>query len=214
MAHLILYLLRHGESVANLGRVFAGWAIDPSLSAIGIQQVQRQAEFLKTIEFSAIYSSPLLRARQTAEIVGKQCGVEPLFSDCLREVNVGVLDGKNQDDPQNWSLYEKIIQKWEQGDNNVGFPDGETLNDIETRLRGFLDSVEQKGQERVLIIGHCLLFMVAIWLFCENRGSTMEDGHMGRGCLSIIVKSGDRYRMEEFNIVPERSVQTLSGMGM
>lgn len=100
MADLTLYLLRHGESVANVRRVFAARKVDPPLTDMGIQQVTRQAESLKAIELSAMYASPLLRASQTAEILSQRCGLEVTFSDALREVDVGILDAKSQENPQ------------------------------------------------------------------------------------------------------------------
>lgn len=202
MTDLILYLLRHGESVANVGRVFAARKVDPPLSDMGIWQVKMQAESLKSIEFSAMYASPLLRARQTAEIVSQHSGLEPILSNALQEVDVGILDGEDQNDPQNWSAYEDVVRKWGRGLTHVGFPGGESLNDIRDRFRGFLNGLEGEQQKPVLIVGHCLLFMAVIWLFCENHGSMFEDGHMGRGHLSIISGSDDRFRILKFNIPP------------
>jgi len=69
ITNLTLYLLRHGESLANVDRVFAARKVDPPLSNVGIQQITMQAESLKSVDFSAMYASLLLRARQNAEIV-------------------------------------------------------------------------------------------------------------------------------------------------
>ena len=135
-----LYLLRHGESVANAKRVFASLRIDPPLSEAGIQQAAAQAETLKDIKFSAIYTSHLLRARQTAEIVGQKCGLEPIISEALHEVDVGILDGKDQDDPQNWENFMSVVRRWNNGCHDIGFPGGESLNEIESRLRAFFES--------------------------------------------------------------------------
>lgn len=236
MLELTLYLLRHGESVANVERVFAARKIDPPLSDIGIQQITMQAKSLSgrtrlppsdlslnsQFEFSALYASPLLRARHTAEIVSQWCGLEPIFSEDLMEVDVGILDGENQGDAVKWAMYEEVIKKWEQGLHNVGFQCGETLNDIEYRFGRFLEQLEnrrqgQKGEvrngiersENILVVGHCLLFMAVIWLFCENHGSTLEDGHMGRGHLSVIKKNNDRFRILKFNISPEISAKDI-----
>lgn len=203
MADLTLYLLRHGESVANVGRVFAARKVDPPLTDIGIQQVTRQAESLKAIELSAMYASPLLRASQTAEILSQRCWLEVTFSDALREVDVSILDAKSQENPQKWAIYKEVIKRWEQSLASAGFPGGETLNDIEDRFTEFLDGLESKRQKRILVVGHCLLFMAVIWLFCENHGPTLEDGHMGRGYLSVTRKSGDRFRLLQFNLSPE-----------
>jgi len=220
MTHLTLYLLRHGESVANVERVFAAKKIDPPLSDTGIQQITMQAKSLKNLslnshfEFSALYASPLLRARHTANIVGQCCGLEPIFSDDLMEINVGILDGEDQEDAVKWAMYEGVIEKWNQGLYNVSFQAGESLNDVGTRFSRFLQELEDKqsessgeGNENILVVGHCLLFMAVIWLFCENHGHTLEDGHMGRGHLSIISKSNDRFRLLKFNISPEKSAK-------
>jgi broad specificity phosphatase PhoE len=277
MAELTLYLLRHGESLANVERVFAARKIDPPLSDTGIQQITMQAKSLRDLilnsrlEFSALYASPLLRAKHTAEIVSQWCGLKPLFSDDLMEVDVGVLDGEDQGDVVKWAMYENVMKKWEQGLHNVGFQGGESLNDIECRFRRFLEELENKRPEweresrfsgsrkagtpaeprdetqnrikrgspreiiaiehgcsksyisrgeNILVVGHCLLFMAVIWLFCENHGPTLEDGHMGRGHLSIIRNNplapfikgdnNDRFRLLKFNIPPETSAKGIS----
>lgn len=210
MTDLTLYLLRHGESTANVKRVFAALRIDPPLSEAGIQQAAAQAELLKDIGFSAIYASHLLRARQTAEIVGQQCGLKPIIFEALHEVNVGILDGKDQDDPQNWENFMSVVRRWNSGFNDTGFPEGESLNEIESRLRTFLEVLGEQQGGPVLVVGHSLVFMALFWLFCGKCGSELEDGHMGRGHLSIISGAGDRFRILKFNI-PPGALGTMEG---
>jgi broad specificity phosphatase PhoE len=225
MSNLTLYLIRHGESVANVERVFAARKIDPPLSEIGIQQATMQAKSLREMsvksqfEFSALYASPLLRAKHTANIVGQHCGLEPILSDDLMEIDVGILDGEYQEDKVKWSIYEGIIEKWNQGLHNFGFPGGESLDDVKFRFSRFLndallfrekaslENIQSKQGRHILIVGHCLLFMAVIWLFCENHGFTLEDGHMGRGHLSIISQNNDRFRLLKFNLSPESPME-------
>jgi len=221
-------------------RIFAARKIDPPLSDLGIKQATRQAKSLRKLslssqfEFKALYASPLLRAKHTAEIVGEWCGLEPIFSEDLMEVDVGVLDGESQEDDVKWAMYEGVIKKWEQGLHHIGFQGGESLNDIEFRFGRFLKELENKRQDagrseavheaphlsvgrarsHILVVGHCLLFMAVIWLFCqkqrpeyhghcENHTPTLEDGHMGRGHLSIISKDNDKFHLIKFNLSPE-----------
>ena len=202
MNDLTLYLLRHGESAANAKQVFASLRIDPPLSDAGVQQAAMQAESLKNIEFSAIYSSHLLRARQTAGIVGRRCGLETVVNEALHEIDVGILDGKDQEDPQNWQDFMDIIGKWNSGSPDVTFPDGESLNDVEARLRVFLDNLGNEREKPVLVVGHCLLFMAVFWLFCGRCGPEFHDGYMGRGHLSIISGSGDKFQILKFSVPP------------
>lgn len=208
MADLTLYLLRHGESLANVKRVFAVQKEDLCLSEVGVKEASGQADLLKTIGFGYIYTSPLLRARQTANILAQKLNLTVVVSDPLTEVNVGVLDGRSQDISKNQALYKSVLEEWELGHTNLGFPNGETLSEVEQRFGGFLDDVESKQEKCVLVIGHCLLFMAVIWLFCENRNPHFEDGHMQRGHLSIIRRSDSRFRLLRFNLSPKPNAHT------
>ena len=203
MTDTTLYLLRHGESLANVDRIFASRGVNPPLSDAGIQQAEMQARSLKSVEFSSMYASPLVRARQTAEIVAQQCKLEPILSAALYEVDVGILEGRSQNDSQNIESYEGVVKNWEQGLADTGFQGGETLDDIEARFREFLVGLDSRAQGPVLVVGHCLLFMAAIWLFCGNHGPRFEDGHMGRAHLSVISGNGDSFRVLKFDVPPD-----------
>lgn len=202
MTDLTLYLLRHGESVANVKRVFASLRVNPPLSDAGVQQITAQAESLKDIEFSAIYASPALRAQQTAGIVGKKLGLEPITFDSLQEIKVGDLEGKDQDDPKNWKDFMNVIDQWNQGNSEISFPRGESLNDVEARLRNFFEELSDKHQKPVLVVGHCLLFMSVFWLFCGRVGPKLHNGYMGRGHFSVISGNDGDFSMLKFNVPP------------
>ncbi|MFQ5906443.1 MAG: histidine phosphatase family protein [bacterium] len=203
---LTLYLLRHGESVANTQGVFASRKIDSPLSLMGRQQVERQSKILAPIRFDACYTSPLVRATQSAEILRREAGLQFVQTNALLEVDVGVLDGEPEDVSQNMALYEEVLREWEYGLHTAAFPGGESLQDIQARFASLLEDV--KGTNRVLLLGHCLLFMCAIWLFAENHGSTLETGHMGRGNLSLLVKTEGGYRLQEFNQAPPETISS------
>jgi broad specificity phosphatase PhoE len=200
----ILYLLRHGESAANVERIFAAHRINPPLSAIGREQIERQSKTLASVGFDACYTSPLLRAKQSAEILGKEIGLQFTEMEALTEVDVGTLDGQPETLSKNWSIYTNMLKKWEDGLSNAGFPGGERLCDIESRFSAFLKNLE--GMKRVLLLGHCFLFMCVIWLFAENHGPMLEDGHMGRGHLSLLVKSERGFRLQDFNLAPSETL--------
>jgi len=198
---MILYLLRHGVSESNDKNIFAAKKIDLPLTPTGRQQAEVQARVLKNVGFKKIYTSPLLRAKQTAEIVSRSCGLEPITTDCLCEIDVGILDGQGMTDPYYWRIWEQTLKEWEKGKENIGFPEGETLNDIRVRFTEFLNELEET-QHPILIVSHCGFLMVVIWAFCKNHGPTFEDGHVGRGCYSIISESGKRFQVTKFNVFP------------
>jgi broad specificity phosphatase PhoE len=197
---LTLCLLRHGESTANRERIHASRKVDPPLTHAGRDQIRRQSEPLASLKFDACYTSPLVRAVQSAEILTKEIGLEFVQTKALLEVDVGALDGQPDYVLRNQTIYENVLESWENGLCPAAFPEGESLKDIELRLAGLL--AETRRQERVLLLGHCLLFMCAIWLLAENHGPTMESGHMGRGHFSVLAGSDKGYRLHLFNQPP------------
>jgi broad specificity phosphatase PhoE len=201
MSELTLYLLRHGESEANVGRVFAARKVDPPLTAEGIRQAEAQGEFLKSVGLTAIHASTLLRARQTAEVVSRHCELDVCYHDALREVHVGVLDGESQNDPEKWALHETVKAQWEQGVTEAGYPGGESLAEVGERFLGFVNGLDGNGESRILIVGHYLLFAAVVWLFCEDRAPTFTECGLNRGHMSIIRRKGDGFRIVQSNVL-------------
>lgn len=92
-----LYLIRHGQSAGNAEGRFGGHSPTP-LSPLGIQQAELTAQFLAKEKISAIYSSDLLRAVQTAEPLAKLLSQEIITTPDFRERHVGVLEGLTFDE--------------------------------------------------------------------------------------------------------------------
>ena len=92
-----LFLIRHGQSEADLLQVHEGSA-DFSLTEEGIRQAQAMAEWVaKEVPLDRIYASTLKRAAQTAEMLGKACGLAPIYDAALRERGNGLLAGVDFD---------------------------------------------------------------------------------------------------------------------
>ena len=86
-----LYVVRHGESVLNRNKCFGGWAPTP-LTDKGIADAQKAKAELKAIHFDRVYSSDLLRAVQTAQVVLPGC--QPEVRENLRELSVGTFEAR------------------------------------------------------------------------------------------------------------------------
>ena len=92
-----LYLVRHGATANNDARPsrLQGRRSDQPLSLAGIQQAEETARWLGSLAISAVFSSPLLRARQTAEIIASPHGLPILTVNDLIEVDVGEWEGRS-----------------------------------------------------------------------------------------------------------------------
>ena len=102
-----IYFLRHGESEANLLREFSNRGVKHPLTEAGRRQAHVLADALRGAGITRLYSSPLLRAVQTAEILGAEWQVPWETSSALREFDCGVLEGRS--DAAGWAAYESLV---------------------------------------------------------------------------------------------------------
>ena len=144
-----LYLIRHGRTAWNDDDRLQGWADEP-LNALGLQQAAALGAWLHAVAFAAIYTSPLLRARQTAECLAQPHGLPPRLDDRLRERNVGDWTGLTLDQAQALAP-ERFDGDWRQ----AGAPGGEGQAALTARVAAALDSILAANPEgTVAVVSH------------------------------------------------------------
>ena len=152
-----LYFTRHGESEANVQQMFWDQPHGYGLTDRGREQARALADSLAGVGLVALYCSPILRAVQTAQIVGQRLNLTPEIEDALRERDVGILEGQKIS-PENISLCWRITQQWMVYDNHdVRFEGGESYNDIAARFMPFigrLEGIYRDTEANVLLISH------------------------------------------------------------
>ena len=95
-----IYLVRHCEAEGNAKRLFQG-STDCDISELGAKQLEFLSERFKEIELDRVFTSPLLRAKKTAQAVAKGKDIEIEVVENLREINGGCIDGKPFEDTFN-----------------------------------------------------------------------------------------------------------------
>ncbi len=162
-----LYFVRHGESEANVLRVISNRGMQHPLTEKGRDQARTLGESLLPAGITAIYTSPLLRAVQTAEILSERLGVGFQVTDALREYDLGLLEGATG--PETWAGYQALREEWiRHGHWERRIEGGESFEDMRARfvpfIRGLLAAENRDGGNKVLI-GHggvyaCMLPLV------------------------------------------------------
>ena len=104
-----VYLVRHGENLANITKEFSYKLVDYALTEKGRVQAQQTADYLASQNIDEIFSSPLKRATQTAEYIAKKLNKQYEIIEQFREVNVGKLE-KKAPDKNSWDIYLKDAQ--------------------------------------------------------------------------------------------------------
>lgn len=139
-----VYVIRHGESETNKEKKWTGW-IDVHLTDKGKDDAKIAGDFLKRISFDKIYSSDLVRAKETAEITIPGCQYE--ISELLREINVGSLAGKPI----------SVITDEQRSDiakNSYIAFGGESKKEFEGRVVAFMEKLEDLNCENVAVFSH------------------------------------------------------------
>lgn len=149
----MLYIMRHGKTDWNARRKLQG-NTDIPINDEGRQMAIDAAKEYKDIHFDVCYCSPLIRARETAELVLQGRDIPIIVDDRLREMGFGIYEGIENsfdipDCPVNVLFFEP--------QNYKGVEGGETLEDVFKRTGEFLREVVEpelaKGKD-VLIVGH------------------------------------------------------------
>jgi broad specificity phosphatase PhoE len=157
---LVLLLIRHGQSRANLAGTFQGH-LDSELSAEGIAQGEKLSCHLASFPITAIYSSPLVRAHHTAELIIADRLLPLQLDENLAEVDVGDLAGKPYDSVQ--TEYPGFLEEFKHSPATTRFPAGETLAEVQARALTAVNRIrrEQDDTGMIAVVSHnvCLRTM-------------------------------------------------------
>ena len=180
-----LYFVRHGESEANILRVISnrGW-VHP-LTDKGRQQARDLADRLREAGIAKIYTSPLQRAVQTAEILAQALGIEYEISGALREFDCGIAEGRA--DAEAWALWQSAWDHWhihQEWDYHV--EDGESFNDLLSRFLPLVNGLlgdPANSSKNFALIGHgglyfCMLPQVLTNLPPKFEGTFPNTGYV------------------------------------
>ena len=148
--HIIL--IRHGETDWNVEGRYQGQA-DPPLNSRGQDQAHQLASNLVNNGLDVLYTSPLIRASQTAQIIADQLLI-PTFSDSrLTEINQGDWETRLRSEIE--ELYPDLFQRWETEPWNVTPPNGEHLTEVQERVYAFIDDIiSRHNGTRIGVVTH------------------------------------------------------------
>jgi broad specificity phosphatase PhoE len=183
-----LYFVRHGESEANIQHVISNRESHFGLTEQGKQQATILAEKLRDDSITVIYSSPVLRARETAEILSKSFHKPYQITEALREYDCGVLEEKS--DQESWRLHREIAEDWTLKHNNLRKPEGgESFLEIKERFIPFVERFAQSGlysQGHILFVSHGGLLQLMLPEVLTNIDHTFVRSH-GIGHTQCII---------------------------
>ena len=148
----LIYLLRHGEVMHAATRRFIGH-LDVPLSPHGERECAAQADRLRRLPLSAVYSSDLIRARRSGEIIGAPHGLEPVVVPALREMAMGRWDGLTAAEIR--AREPEAFADWMARVGEFPFPEGESVPDLVARAVPAFESIAAAHAGRsIAIVAH------------------------------------------------------------
>jgi broad specificity phosphatase PhoE len=196
-----IFLVRHGETDFNLIHRFQG-RIDTPLNKKGKNQAQALALALKDEPLTAIYSSPLMRAIETARSIKTFHPLTPLFKEeGLIEMDLGEFDGMQAND---WgSQNQEFYQTWRTMPSRLKMPGGESLREVQTRAidtLGRITKLYPTGSTLLL----CSHNFVNRTIICHALGLPLDrfrDFQQDASALNVLYKREEELLAEVVNDV-------------
>jgi len=148
-----IIFLRHGQAKNNIERILTGRTPGVPLTEKGIDQAEKAAKFLEHMNISAIYSSPIERAKHTAEIVGKHNSIDVTIDDRLIELDMGKFTGVPYDEI--FTSHGNVFMKFYNGELEIAHNGVETFSEVKKRILGIVDHViEKHPDQNVVLVTH------------------------------------------------------------
>ena len=159
----MLYVVRHGHTDWNSKKITMGRK-DIELNELGIKEAYSTSELLREYNVDFIICSPLVRTKQTADIINKNRNNQIIYDERIIERSLGNLEGKPYTSNNN--------QIWDINVNTDS--DGiETMNDFRDRVYGFLDEIIKKYSDKdILLVTHG---GVSALINCYFNGISEDD---------------------------------------
>lgn len=171
------YLFRHGQTDMNAAGRWQGQGIDLPLNNIGIKQAQELGEELKNSGVEAIFSSPLKRAVQTAEIVSEALNIPLRIDQGLIEGRFGEAEGKTKQEI--CALFPETATAWhdlEEDFMDIRFNGGESKREIQQRILQTLTKIALESDFTVIGVSvhsaviRCFMLLFGLKLYTIPHG--------------------------------------------
>jgi broad specificity phosphatase PhoE len=185
-----LGLFRHGQTDWNINFLLQG-VTDIPMNQTGIEQIKLAAKAIKAEDWDVILTSPLSRARETAEIIASQQGFSEIIEqEFLIERSFGEAEGLSH-------------EQWRAKYSNLDdIPGGESRTQLAERSKLLLETISQDhAGKRVLAISHGALIRTLISIVSNNE--LPRDGErLGNASLNVVKHSENSWQVVNYSLEP------------
>jgi len=197
----LIIFLRHGQATNNTERILAGRIPGVPLTKTGIKQAKNIAKYLKPLNISKIYTSPVERAQKTAEIVAKHNSVDYTIDNRLIEIDMGKFTGKPYDEiiASNGNVFLKFYQ----GETEIAHNGVETFAEVKKRVLDIIDFVtKEHPNQNVLLVTHMDPIKAMLSTILDLKPQSLFELIIANASLTIINEEEGKLSLSSTIKVP------------
>ena len=194
----MIIFLRHGQAENNTKRILAGRTEGVPLTKIGIEQAEQIGKYLKPIDISAIYSSPIERADNTAKIVAESNSIDYKLDERLTELDMGKFTRMPYDEI--FAKHGNVFLKFYSNDPIISEHNVETFPHVQKRVMDMLDyTIKKHDQENVLLVTHMDPIKSVIAKVIDLKPLSLFELIIANSSLTIIKHHDEKLSLSAIN---------------
>ena len=184
-----IILIRHGQTIANLKSRYQGHT-DNELTELGLKQAKELAKILKKrYLINAVFTSPLIRAFDTANAVAKSFKLEPFVLDELKEIDFGKWDGLTYDE----IALKYPISKWLENPLGVEIDGGENWMSFINRINAAFKKIASSEFDNIAVVSHAGVIRFYLAGLLNLKGLDVFNFQVNNGSFCEVVVNDDRF---------------------
>lgn len=192
--------LRHGQAKNNIERILTGRTPNVPLTEKGIEQAEKTAKFLEQMNISAIYSSPIERAKHTAEIVAKHNSLDVAIDDRLIELDMGKFTGIPYDEI--FTSHGNVFMKFYNGELEIAHNGVETFTEVKKRVLSIVDHViEKHPDENVVLVTHMDPIKAMLATVVDLSPTNLFELIIANASLNIFREYNRKFSISGINVM-------------
>ena len=196
----MIIFLRHAQAENNTKRILAGRTDGVPLTKEGLEQAERIAKYLKPLNISAIYSSPIERAKHTAEIVAKYNSLNYELDSRLTELDMGKFTCKPYEEI--FAKYGNVFLKYYENDPAITEHGIETFPQVKKRVLDMVNYVVKKHKnENVLLVTHMDPIKIMLSEIMYLTPQALFELIITNCSLTIIKENNMKFFLSAINVM-------------
>jgi len=179
-----VYLIRNGETSYNRDNVGLGRA-DIPLTEMGRRQSMLAVDYLKTIKFTAIYTSPARRAGYLADLLAQQGDLVPEYLSSLVEMDVGETEGMHLSDVA--KRFPDFMKEWRSiNQTRIPMPGGESLTDVQQRVNFIFSILKSYTDGNIAVVSHNFVLKILLCKLLNLEIASFNSIVLSLASISVI----------------------------